>query len=150
VSPVFGVWNPTEPKLLRRVHDRLSDTAGCTVVRYVPSRLDANEVLAEVDPEVFLERSYSAAKARVRIEFDLSGDRPHYWIQWWEPETGRGFGWHADDTEPEHGPAHFQVEHGDGPTERRPVSYPADDHPYRVFERCLSHIDDELRTLHWQ
>lgn len=150
MPPLFGVWNPTEPKLLRRVHDRLSDTAGCTAVRYVPSRLDPNEVLAEVDPEVFLGRPYSAAESRLRIEFDLSGSRPHYWIQWWEPRTGRGVGWHADDTEPEYGPAHVQVEHADGTTDRRSVSYPVDDHPYRVFEGCLSGIDDELRALNWR
>ncbi|WP_276258046.1 hypothetical protein [Haloglomus litoreum] len=147
MPPIFGVWNPTEPKLLRRVHDRLSDTAGCTSVRYVPSRLDANEVVAEIDPSVFLGRSYPAPEARLRVEFDLSGDRPHYWIQWWEPTTGRSIGRHADDTEPEFGPAHFQVEYGDGTTDRRVVSYPADDHPYRVFEYCLSSIDDELRAL---
>jgi hypothetical protein len=149
VPPIFGVWNPTEPKLLRRVHDRLSDTAGCTGVRYAPSRLDATEVVADIDPSVFLGRSYDAPEARLRVEFDLSGERPHYWIQWWEPETGRSIGWHADDTEPEYGPAHFQVEHADGSTDRRAVSYPVGDHPYRVFERCLDSIDSELRSLEW-
>jgi hypothetical protein len=149
VPPVFGVWNPTEPKLLRRVHDRLGDTAGCTDVRYVPSRLDANEVVAEIDPEVFLGRSYSAAEANLRVEFDLTAARPHYWVQWWEPGTGRGIGWHADDTEPAYGPAHFQVEHTDGSTERRAVSYPTGDHPYRAFERCLSSISDEIRAQDW-
>lgn len=150
MPPIFGVWNPTEPKLLRRVHDRLSDTAGCRAVRYVPSRLDANEVVAEVDPAVFLGRSYSASEARLRVEFDLSGERPHYWVQWWEPGTGRGIGWHADDTEPEYGPAHFQVERADGTSERRAVTYPVGDHPYRVFEHCLSSTDDELRALGWE
>jgi hypothetical protein len=150
VPPIFGVWNPTEPKLLQRVHDWLSDTAGCRAVRYVPSRLDANEVVAEVDPAVFLGRSYSVSEAKLRVEFDLAGERPHYWIQWWEPKTGRGIGWHADDTEPEYGLAHFQVERADGTSERRAVTYPVDDHPYRAFERCLSSIDDELHALGWE
>ena len=147
MSPIFGVWRPTEPKLLRRVHDRLSDTAGCTTVRYVPSRLDANGVLAEIAPAVFLERPYEVSTANLRVEFDLSGERPYYWIQWWEPDRGRGVGWHADETEPEYGPAHFQIDHGDGSADRRAVGYPTQNHPYRVFERCLSSIDEELRTL---
>lgn len=147
MAPIFGVWNPTEPKLLRRVHDRLSSTAGCSDVRFLPSRLDANEVVAEVDPAVFLGQAYNVSTARIRVEFDLSGNRPHYWIQWWEPDTGQSIGWHADDTEPEFGPAHFQIECADGTTERREVSYPPDDHPYRVFEYCLSHIDDEFQSL---
>lgn len=89
---MFGVWRPGELKLLRRVHDRLSRTGGCELVWYEPSRRDANEVVAEIDPVAFLEREYSSTKARLRIEFDLSGERPQYWIQWLEPDVGRGFG----------------------------------------------------------
>ena len=147
--PLFGVWRPIEPKLLRRVHDRLLQTAGCTTIRYEPSRRDANEVVAEVDPIVFLEREYSASNARLRIEFNLGGERPHYWIQWWEPKHGRGFGWHADETEPGYGPVHFQVAYADGTTDRESADFVEDEHPYRTFERRLTSISEKLSQLGW-
>ncbi|WP_254863775.1 hypothetical protein [Halovivax gelatinilyticus] len=145
---IFGVWTPVERKLLERVHDRLAGTGGCTSVRYAPSRIDANEVLADVDPVVFLGRDYGA-DARIRVEFDLSGDSPHYWIQWWEPERERGFGWHCDETEPEYGPVHFQVEYPDRPTEREKAAYIEDEHPYRTFERHFASIESTIDELSW-
>lgn len=148
--PVFGVWRPTEPKLLRRVHDRLSRTGGCVAVRYDPSRRDANEVVAEIDPVALLERDYSASSAHFRVEFDLTGNRPHYWIQWWEPDAGRGVGWHADETEAEYGPVHLQVEYPDGTTERRTADHVEDEHPYRTFERRLTGIPGTLAGLGWE
>lgn len=150
VGPVFGVWRPIEPKLLRRVHDRLSKTGGCVTIWYEPSRRDANEVVAEIDPTTFLGRDYSSADARLRVEFDLTGDRPHYWIQWWEPDPGRGIGWHADETEPEHGPVHLQIEHLDGITERQAADHVDDEHPYRTFERRLTSIPETLEQFGWE
>lgn len=149
MGPVFGVWRPAEPKLLRRVHDRLSSSGGCTSVRYEPSRRDANEVVAEIDPVPFLETEYTTTDARLRVEFSLAGERPHYWIQWWEPDVGRGIGWHADETEPEYGPVHFQVEYPDGLVDRRTATNVDDDHPYRTFERRLSEIPEKLAQLGW-
>ena len=149
MAPLFGVWRPIKPKLLRRIHDRLSQTAGCTTVWYEPSRQDANEVVAEVDPLVFLGCEYSIKKAHLRVEFDLGGERPHYWIQWWEPESGRGFGWHADETEPEYGPVHFQVAYADGKTQRESAAFVEDEHPYRTFERRLTSISEKLVQLEW-
>lgn len=149
MASVFGVWHPIEPKLLRRVHDRIASTGGCLSVRYEPSGRDANEVVAEIDPVAFLGRGYSSDRARLRVEFDLAGDRPRSWIQWWEPEAGRGIGWHADETEPAHGPVHLQVERPDGTTDRRPADHAADEHPYRTFERRLAAIPEELASLGW-
>ncbi|MFW6004822.1 MAG: hypothetical protein ACOCPV_04225, partial [Halodesulfurarchaeum sp.] len=91
---------------------------GRETVQYRPSKRDPHEVVAEIDPAVFLGRDYSAEEARLRAEFDLSGDRPHYWIQWWEPGQDRAIGWHADDTEPELGPTHLQIEYPDGTIHR--------------------------------
>jgi hypothetical protein len=150
VGPIFGVWRPVEPKLLRRVHDRLAHTGGCEAVRYDPSRRDPNEVVADVDPNAFLEREYSSDEARLRVEFDLAGERPHYWIQWWEPRVGRGFGWHADKTEPEYGPVHLQIERADGSIERRSADHVDDEHPYRTFERRLTSIPRTLAGIGWK
>lgn len=150
MAPVFGVWRPIQPKLLRRVHDRLSRTGGCDSVWYEPSRRDANEVVAELSSPAFLEREYSPDVARLRVEFDLKGERRHYWIQWWEPRIGRGFGWHADETEPEYGPVHLQVEHTDGTITRRSADYVEDEHPYRTFERRLTSIPHVLSEIDWE
>lgn len=150
MAPVFGVWRPVEPKLLRRVRDRLSRTGGCETVWYEPSRRDANEVVAEIDPVAFLEREYTSVNARLRVEFDLEGERPQYWIQWWEPGVGRGFGWHADETEPEYGPVHLQIEYASGTTDRRSADHVEDEHPYRTFERRLASIPDRLSEIEWE
>jgi hypothetical protein len=149
VAPVFGIWRPVEPKFLRRVHDGLARTGGCDAVRYEPSRRDANEVVTGIDSVALLEREYSATNTRLRVEFDLRGERPHYWIRWWEPDTGRGVGWHADDTEPESGPVHVQVEYPDGTTDRRGANHVEDEHPYRTFERRLTSLPGELSRLGW-
>ena len=146
---IFGVWSPTRRKLLRRIHDRLTRTRGCDHVRYAPSRIDANEVVADIDPDVFLGRAYSADSARLRVEFSLHGEEPKYWIQWWERETGRSFGWHQDDTEPGYGHVHLQIEYADGTTERRAADHVPDEHPYRTFERRLSQIGDVIVDLGW-
>lgn len=150
MAPVFGVWRPIEPKLRRRVHDRLSRTGGCDTVRYEPSRRDANEVVAEIDPVAVLARDYASDIARFRVEFDLAGKRPHYWMQWWEPRVGRGFGWHADETEPEYGPVHFQIEHVDGAVTRESADHIEDEHPYRTFERRLTGIPRILSEIDWE
>lgn len=147
---IFGVWSPTRRKLLRRVHDRLTRTAGCENVRYEPSRIDANEVVADIDPEVFLEREYSTDTARLQVEFVLQGSQPQYWIQWWEPSHERSFGWYQDETEPAYGPVHLQIEDGDWTTERRGASHVQDEHPYRTFERRLSQIGDVIEDLGWE
>lgn len=147
MTPIFGVWRPIEPKLLQRVHTRLSRTGGCETVRYEPSQQSANEVVAEIDPAAFLQREYAAEIARLRVEFDISGTRPHYWIQWWEPDIGRGFGWHADETEPEYGPVHRQIEYTDGTTTRTAADHIDNEHPYRSFERRFTSIPQTLSEI---
>jgi len=150
VGPLFGVWRPIEPKIYRRVHARLSRTGGCDPVWYEPSQRNINEVVAEVDPVRFLGREYAVSDARLRVEFDLGGERPHYWIQWWEPAPGRGMGWHADETEPAYGPVHRQVEHPDGTVDRQATTHVDDEHPYRSFERWLTAIPETLAELGWK
>lgn len=144
------MWSSTRRKLLRRLHDRLTRTAGCKNVRYKPSRIDANEVVADIDPEVILERGYSTGTARLRVEFVLQGSQPQYWIQWWETGTGRSVGWHQDETEPTYGPVHVQIDDDDGTTERREGVHVQDEHPYRTFERRLSQIRDVIEDIGWE
>lgn len=138
-----------KPKLLQRVHDRLGRVGGAKTVRYEPSKRDPHEVIAEIDPAAFLGRDYSAEEARLRVEFDLSGDRPHYWIQWWEPEHTRSIGWHADETESQLGPTHVQIEDSDGTIRRKSAQHESDEHPYRSFERRLAELPEKIEELGW-
>jgi hypothetical protein len=149
MAPVFGIWRASRRKLLRRVHDRLAATGGCQDVWYEPSRRAPQEVVAKVDPSAFLGREYTASEARLRVEFDPGGERHHYWIQWWEPVTGRGAGWHCDATEPEYGPVHRQIERPDGTTIRESAECVEDEHPYRSFERWLDQLPSTLEDLGW-
>ena len=149
MSPILGVWSPTRRKLLRRVHDRLTRTTGCELVRYEPSRIDANEVVADITPDLFLSRAYSVDTARSRVEFSLRRTDPQYWMGWWEPEIGRGFGWHQDETEPADGPVHLQIGHEDGTTERRKAAHVPDEHPYRTFERRFAQLAEVIEDLGW-
>jgi hypothetical protein len=123
---------------------------GCVTVRYDPSRRDPNEVVAEIDPTAVLGRPYSSPEARLRVEFDTTGDRPRSRFQWWEPDVGRGVGWHADETEPEYGPVHLRIEHPDGTTPRQSADHAGDEHPYRTFERRLTGIPGVLSRLEWE
>jgi hypothetical protein len=84
------------------------------------------------------------------VEFDLRENRTHYWVQWWEPEIERSLGWHADETEPEYGPVHIQIEFADGTVNRERASVIRDEHPYRSFERRLSQIPEQISTLGWE
>lgn len=149
MAPVYGIWRPSRRKLLRRVHDRLAATGGCRDVWYEPSRRAPQEVVADLEPTAFLGREYPASDARLLVEFDVGADRHHYWIQWWEPDTGRSVGWHCDATEPEYGPVHLQVERADGTTTREPADHVEDEHPYRSFERRLAELPDGLDELGW-
>lgn len=147
MAPIFGAWTSNRRKLYRRIHDRLTKTGGCSNVRYKPNRRRRREIVADVDPTAFLGRKYSTETAQLRIEFTLGRSKPQYIIHWWESDTERSIGWHQDQTEPEYGPVHFQVEHPDGTTDRKRATYIADEHPYQTFERRLTQIDDKLGNL---
>lgn len=91
-----------------------------------------------------LEQAYSTTEARLRVEFDIGGERHQYWIQYRAPDTDRGIGWHRDGTEPKYGPVHRQVEFPDGTTTREAADRVTDEHPYRSFERRLAGLPDAL------
>ena len=141
---------PIESELFRRVSGRFSRAEGCLAVWYEPSQRDTTEVVAAVYPAAFLGQAYSSLAAYIHVTFDLATECPYYRIRWWEPEIGRGIGWHADETESEYGPAHLQIEYADGTTERRSADHVEDEHPYRSFERRFTAIPGMLAELGWE
>lgn len=64
-----------------------------------------------------------------------------------ELDAPRGFGWHADETEPEYGPVHLQIEHPDGMIDRQSAIYIEDEHPYRTVERHPTSIPAQRSGL---
>jgi len=77
----------TQRTLLRDVHDRLTNQAGCEDVRYRPSRRRPRYVIADVDPTTFLSDSYGAETARLEFRFwyPAGVDHEYYRINWVEP-----------------------------------------------------------------
>lgn len=149
MAPLFGAWPSNRRRLYNRIHRRLSKTGGCRNIRYEPNALRAREVVADVDPTMFLGREYATEVAHLRVEFALGYSPVWYRINWWEPAERRGFGWHQDQTEPTYGPVHFQVEREDGTTTRQRSEFVVDEHPYHTFERRLSQIETKLTCLGW-
>lgn len=59
----------TQRILLRDIHDRLTNQAGCEDVRYRPSRRRPRYVIADLDPTTFPGGSYEAESARLELRF---------------------------------------------------------------------------------
>lgn len=137
---------PTKGRLYRRIHGRLSDHPAFDNVRYSPSKIRPRTVLAEADPQLFVAPSYPVRQARFELEFLLQEPRPHYWIQWIEPDRGFACGWHQDQTHPEFGPCHVQVDYPDGSTERDRATV-LDAHPIQVFETRLTELPELLSSI---
>jgi len=134
-------------KLYRRIHDRLATTAVFSNVRYDPSRTRPRRVITDVDPGAFIDPSYPASEARLEIEFLFRSEWDYYWIQWIEPDRDVSYGWHQDDTHPDLGRCHFEIERADGATERRSAEY-LDDHPLEVVEKRLEALLEWLLSSH--
>lgn len=136
----------TKKQLYQRVHNRLSSATPFADVRYVPSRIRPRRVVADVDAAAFVGESYPASTARLEIEFLLREDWDRYWIQWIESERDLACGWHQDETHPELGTCHFQVEFPDGSTTRDSAEF-LDEHPLVIVERRLDELPRKLRAL---
>lgn len=136
----------TKKQLYQRIQNRLSTATLFADVRYVPSRIRPRRIVADVDSAAFVGGSYPASTARLEIEFLLREDWDRYWIQWIEPERDLACGWHQDETHPDLGTCHFQVEFPDGSTSREPAVF-LDAHPLAVVERRLDELPTKLRAL---
>lgn len=133
-------------KVYQKLHNRLRADATFSAVHYRPSRTRPRKLHADVDPQQFVEQSYSASVARLEIEFLFRPDWTQYWIQWIEPEREFACGWHQDTTHPELGKCHFQIDHTDGSTDRDQARV-LDAHPLQVVETRLQQLPEKLRSL---
>ncbi|MFD1567001.1 hypothetical protein [Halolamina litorea] len=72
----------------------------------------------------------------------------HYWINWVEPERSLLVGWHQDDTHPEFGEVHLQVNDGDTTVEHSAAEF-IDSHPMDVLSQRLHKLADVVTSVQW-
>jgi len=138
----------TQRTLLRDVHDRLTNQAGCEDVRYRPSRRRPRYVIADVDPTAFLSNSYDAATARLEIRFwyPAGVDYEYYRLNWVEPERQLTLGFHQDADHPELGSCHLQLDYEDRPIDRHSATF-LDAHPLAVLDHRLQQLPAALEAV---
>jgi len=138
----------------REIHDFLAsrvDKPESPILRvnYYPSMSDREEVRAEVDAPMFAgEESYNTERAELQVGFEMnpSLDFDHYRIGWVEPERELMVGWHQDETHPELGKCHFQMEYEGDPLQRTEAEY-REDHPLNILGKRLDALPEILRSL---
>ena len=140
-----GRGHYTRKELVFRMRDFVQKQPGVTRVELVPSRISPRIVVATIDTSAFLGRSDTTDTATLEIEYrprarELDGFR----IQWIESEGGFSCGWHQDETHPELGRCHFQVDRSRGVPHRESASFTAE-HPLGVVAECFERLPDWLR-----
>jgi len=129
----------------------LSNRGGCRDIRYAPSSVRRHEVCATIDPEVLLGERYPSETAELRVEFEFPDDAEydHYEVQWIDGERNYSFGWHQDETHPDLGKCHFQLDYRDETVARKPAVF-HDSHPVNVLEQRLSLVPSILELVAWE
>jgi len=136
-------------RLLTRLHNRLGTQVDgdepIQQVWYHTAAGDKTGVRATVDPDRFLDTEYRCDEAELQVSFDFPRDADHdyYRIQWVERDRDLLVGWHQDETHPDLGPCHFQLDY-DGETVQRTEAAYLDVHPLNVFAR---RTDDLVAVL---
>ena len=141
----------TQRTLLRDVHDRLTNQAGCEDVRYRPSRRRPRHVIADVDPTTFLGNSYKVETIRLEIRFwyPAGVDHEYYRINWVEPTQDLMFGFHQDADHPDLGPCHIQLNYEGTPVTRHEAIF-LDAHPLAVLEDRLQQLPSAVEAIYWE
>lgn len=142
--------NLTRARLYRSIRHRLGNEPGCDAVRVRPSRARPRSIETRVDPELFLGRACPANEAtlHVRFSFPRRVEYEFYVIEWSEAEREFGLGWHQDESHPELGECHVQLDHGGTTVARRSATF-LDDHPLNVLETRLEQLRSVLPTIAW-
>nr|WP_228546347.1 hypothetical protein [Halegenticoccus tardaugens] len=137
--------------LLRDIHDRLMNQAGCENVRYHPSRRRPRYVIADIDTTVFVGNSYEAKNARLEVRFwyPAGVGYEYYRINWIEPERNLMLGLHQDADHQDLGPCHIQLNYEDTPVDRYAATF-LDVHPLSVFDDRLQQLPTALGSIRWE
>jgi hypothetical protein len=108
-------------------------------------------VRATMDPDAFLRAAHPADEAELQISFDFPQTHSYdfYVIQWVEPDRDLMVGWHQDETHPDLGECHVQIDHR-GETVQRASAEFLDVHPLNVLDRRLDDLVAVLDALTWE
>ncbi|MFB6233742.1 MAG: hypothetical protein ABEH61_05745 [Haloarculaceae archaeon] len=142
-------------RLLTQLHNRLrtqvDGNGPIQQVWYHTARGDKIGVRARVDPERLLGAAYPCDEAELQVSFDFPRDADHdyYRVQWVERDRDLLIGWHQDETHPELGTCHFQLDY-DGETVQRSEAAYLDAHPLNVFDQRTNDLVDVLDALTWE
>mgnify|MGYP005850568259 CR=1 FL=1 len=140
----------------RRLHDRIATrlrAMGDTVQRRRAERGEPGpyRVVGEATPQQFLGvDTYPIDDARIEIGFRLEtkGAHEHYWWHWIEPARGLTIGWHQDETHPDLGPVHLQLDSGGSVVDRQAATF-IDAHPLAVVARRLASLSEVVQAIEW-
>ena len=136
---------------LGEIHGWLRKQGGCRDVRFEPSSIRRHEVAATVDSTIFLGEPHPSETVGLRVAFEYPDDsaHEHYEIQWIDSDRNYSFGWHQDDTHPDLGACHFQLDYQDETVVRNPAVF-TNSHPLTVLEKRLAQVPLILELLTWE
>lgn len=142
-----GGRNYSRKELCYRIRAFLKQQPGVETVRFEPSRLRPEAVVATVAPEQFLGREHDSEATTLEVEWrPRPDDHDGFRVQWIESDAGRSVGWHQDDTHPGLGDCHVQVDGVDGTVHREPASFDYDN-PLGIVSECLAALPTVLGEL---
>jgi hypothetical protein len=118
----------------------LKNVPGFAAVRYDPSRLRPRTVVADVDVEMFLGRSFPRRRATVEVLWRPREGVDVQRFQWTDDAVS--VGWHKDDDHPDLGTTHFQLE-SDTESIHEPGHIEVEA-PLSLLETCLDRLPDRL------
>lgn len=142
--------NLTRATLHEAIRQRLAKEPGCDDVRVRPSRARPRTIEAVVGPDAFLGEVHPVDRATLAISFSYprTVDHEYYVVEWSESERDLGGGWHQDETHPDLGACHLQLDYAGETVERSPVTF-LDDHPLEVLETRLVQLRTLLPSIEW-
>lgn len=141
--------------LLGRLHKRLQTqvegNGPVEQVRYHTSAGNKVGVRATIDAPTFVGDSYPVAEGELQVGFDFPDDREfdYYKIQWVERDRELMVGWHQDETHPDLGECHFQIDYRGETVQRNPATF-IDEHPLNVFDRRTDQLVEILGSMTWE
>lgn len=132
------------------LHDWLATQGGISEVQFVPSSIRRHEIHARLEPHILFGDVAlpETLDFRVTFEFPEGAAYDFYELQVIDSDRSFSIGWHQDETHPDLGKCHFQLDHrGETVTRRRAVFHDA--HPLGVLETRLGQLPAVLDCIDW-
>lgn len=142
-------------RLHRRITNRFQSDIRFEAVQFRitdPREPGPYRVSAKMDPRHLLEdNAYPVETARIEVGFEVQTSTEHefYWWNWIDPDRNLLLGWHQDDTHPEYGPVHLQVNESTQAVDHQPAEF-IDAHPMAVVEARLEQLPAAIEAVEWR